>query len=88
VSQLTNKYQMKDGEKAILIPGVSTMGRNGTSTHKLRVDETLRAMTEEVTIISLVNTTGNVKVKDAKDVVFFCNMNDLRPCDDYHSYEI
>jgi len=69
---------MKDGEKAILVPGSSTMKLTGSTNHRSRVEATLRAMTEEVTIISMHTGTGNSKVRDRKGIQFMCNTNDLR----------
>jgi len=70
---------MKDGEKAILVPGSSTMKLTGSSAHKSRVEATLRAMTEEVTIVRLHNGTGNSKVRDNHGIQFNCNTHDLKP---------
>jgi hypothetical protein len=69
---------MKNGDKAILVPGASNIKKACSSALKSRVAETLRAMTEQVTIIELnKNSTGNALVKDNKGTEFFCNVNDL-----------
>ncbi|CAM4433360.1 hypothetical protein SAMN06265348_1306 [Pedobacter westerhofensis] len=79
---------MKDGEKAILVPGSSTMKLTGSSAHRSRVESTLKAMTEEVTILKLHNGTGNSKVRDNRGVQFNCNTNDLMTTyDDYFSFK-
>jgi len=68
---------MKDGDKVRLVPGISKVKMTGSSAHRNRVSDTLKAMSEEVTIISLYNGTGNSKVRDKYDKVFYCNPDDL-----------
>ena len=68
---------MKDGDKVMLVPGISKIKMTGSSAHRNRVVDTLRAMSEEVTILSLYNGTGNSKVRDKYDKVFYCNPDDL-----------
>lgn len=68
---------MNDGEKVILVPGISMMREGGKYSNKARVNDTLEAMTEVVTIVKLYNGTGNAKVRDSKGVVFWCNSEDL-----------
>ena len=70
---------MKDGEKAILIPGASRVRTHSSNKHNIRVAETLKAMTEEVTVVTLETWSGNAKVKDKRGMVFFCNPDDLSP---------
>lgn len=72
---------MKDGDKALLIPGRSKANVTGTSTVVSRLNQIIFSMTEEVTIISMHNSTGNAKVRDTKRNVFYCNPRDLRPFD-------
>jgi len=69
---------MKNGDKVMLVPGISKVKMTGSSGHRGRVVDTLKAMTEEVTILSLYNSTGNSKVRDKHDMVFYCNPEDLR----------
>jgi hypothetical protein len=69
---------MKNGDKAILVPGASKVKRSSSSSLNSRVAQTLRAMTEQVTIIELDNNrTGNAFVRDHRGTQFFCNVNDL-----------
>jgi hypothetical protein len=70
---------MKNGDKAFLIPGRSKANITGTPATVCRVNEVFKSMTEEVTIISLQNSTGNAKVRDSERRVFYCNPRDLRP---------
>lgn len=68
---------MKDGEKAILVPGISRLKISGSSAQQCRLRDVLRAMTEEVTILKLHTSSGNSRVKDRVGMVFYCNPNDL-----------
>lgn len=70
---------MKDGDIVKLVPGISTMKDTGPLRHRVRLAETLKSMTEDVTIITLFNGTGNAKVRDSKGIVFYCNPADLNP---------
>jgi hypothetical protein len=70
---------MQKGDKAILIPGNHNVKGTGSSAHKSRVAEILRSMTEEVTIVQVNEFTGNAKVRDKRNMVFYCNILDLRP---------
>lgn len=70
---------MKQGDVVKLIPGISTMDRESRSaSYQERLNETVRSLTEEVTILNLLNSTGNAKVRDQKGITFFCNPNDLQ----------
>ena len=68
---------MKNGDKVMLVPGISKVKMTGSSAHRNRVVDTLRAMSEEVTVLSLYDGTGNSKVRDKYEKVFYCNTNDL-----------
>lgn len=73
---------MEAGDKVKLIPGVSTMNTNSKSaSYQERLQDTIRALTEEVTIISLCTPSNNAKVRDKKGLVFLCNRDDLRTID-------
>lgn len=68
---------MQDGQQAILVPGATKARTHSSKSHNLRVAETLRAMTEEVTIVRLHTWSGNAKVRDKRGLVFLCNPGDL-----------
>ena len=70
---------MQKGDKAMLIPGKHNVKWSGSTKHKTRVMDVLKSMTEEVTIIQVNEHTGNAKVRDVRDTVFYCNIHDLRP---------
>jgi hypothetical protein len=72
------KSYMNDGDKVMLVPGLTNVKMNGSSAHRNRVKETLKAMSEIVTIISLYTGGGNAKVRDKFNRVFFCNPADLK----------
>lgn len=73
------KMNMKDGDKVKLVPSISTLKRGKASIKRNRLNDLLKAMTEEVTIIKLLNISGNAKVRDSKGIVFYCNPDDLSP---------
>lgn len=70
---------MQDGQKVKLVPSISTLKRGKASIKRNRLNDLLKAMTEEVTIIKLLNGSGNAKVRDSKGLVFYCNPDDLSP---------
>lgn len=70
---------MKDGQKAILIPGISTIKETGAyNANRNRIADTIKGITEEVTILKAYTGTGNSKVVDSKGIVFYCNSQDLQ----------
>ena len=70
---------MQKGDKAILIPGKHNVKWTGSTNHKSRVLDVLKSMSEEVTIEKVNEFTGNARVRDSKNIVFHCNIHDLRP---------
>lgn len=73
---------MQAGDKVNLIPGISTMNANSKSaSYQERLQDTIRALTEEVIVINLCTPSNNAKVRDRKGLVFLCNPDDLREID-------
>ncbi|MBB6500999.1 hypothetical protein HDF25_003162 [Pedobacter cryoconitis] len=69
---------MQNGEKVLLVPGISNTKFKRSRPHRNRVATVLKeAITEEVTVIRLDDGTGNSKVRDSRGVEFFCNTDDL-----------
>lgn len=68
---------MKNGQKVFLVPGRSKFNPTGSVSGDHKIDQFTRSIIEEVTIISLHNSTGNAKVKDKRKRIFYCNPGDL-----------
>jgi len=63
---------MRDGDLVRFMPCGNK--KNGADQKLL---ELLLSLSENVTLISMVNWSNNAKVRDSKGYVFFCNPDDL-----------
>ncbi|QNK61720.1 hypothetical protein H7F33_14305 [Pedobacter sp. PAMC26386] len=77
---------MKKEIQMLLVPGSSNLRINGSLAYQFRVAELMKAMSELVTVLRLIDGTGNSKVRDKKGVVFFCNTKDLKNRNEYNSF--
>lgn len=66
---------MRNGQKVFFVPGRSKAHMKPAATD--RINRFMQSIIEEVTIISLINTTGNAKVKDKRKRIFYVNPLDL-----------
>lgn len=73
---------MENGEKVLLVPGISNTKFKRSGLRGNRVETFLKdTISEEVTVIRLDAWTGNSKVMDSQGIEFFCNTDDLSTID-------